>query len=121
MLTVHFVKTILKIFYIFSGNAKRFQHFWYPFIIILLLDGISFPQYRTGRTSFLVLKQRIYTHLYVKYYIWVTRCRKVNLDINGFLSWFKFELKINHMSYLNDPRFNYLKDNNYRMDLLLDL
>ena len=59
--------------------------------------------------------------LYVKYYIWVTRCRKVNLDINGFLNWFKFELKINHMSYLNDPRFIYLNDNNYRMELLLDL
>jgi len=59
--------------------------------------------------------------LYVKYYIWVTRCRKVNLDINGFFNWFKFELKINHMSYLNDPRFTYLNDNNYRMELLLDL
>ena len=53
--------------------------------------------------------------------IYVTRCRKVNLDINGFLNWFKFELKINDMSSLNDPRFTYLNDNNYRMELLLDL
>ena len=59
--------------------------------------------------------------LYVKYYIWVIRCRKINLNFTGFLKWFRFELKINHMAFIDNPNFSYLNDNSYRMELILPL
>ena len=59
--------------------------------------------------------------LYVKYYIWVIRCRKINLNFTGFLKWFRFELKINHMAFIDNPNFSYLNDNSYRMEFILPL
>ena len=35
-----------------------------------------------------------YYALHVKYFIWLTRCRESNLSVQGFLSWFLFEIKL---------------------------
>ena len=57
--------------------------------------------------------------LHVKYFIWIARCRKFNLSLNAFLSWFKLELKINQMSYGDNKRLSYLNNNAYKMEDIL--
>ena len=54
--------------------------------------------------------------LYVKQYIWITRCKKKNLNLNAFVSWFKIEQKINHLAYMSDPRLGYLNTPMYRLE-----
>ena len=57
--------------------------------------------------------------LHVKSFIWIARCRKFNLSLNAFLSWFKLELKINQMSYGDNKRLSYLNNNAYKMEDIL--
>jgi nucleoside-specific outer membrane channel protein Tsx len=35
-----------------------------------------------------------YYALHVKYFIWLTRCLGNNLSVEGFFSWFLFEIKL---------------------------
>ena len=57
--------------------------------------------------------------LHVKYFIWVARCRKFIPGLNSFLSWFRFELKINLLSYGDGEKLAYLNDNSYNMEEVL--
>ena len=59
--------------------------------------------------------------LYVKYYIWIARCRKFIPVLNTFLPWFKNELKINQLAYSHNPKLSYLDNNNFRMEEILTL
>lgn len=54
--------------------------------------------------------------LYAKYYIWITRCKKNLLSLTAFISWFKIEQRINHLSYYGDSRFLFLNVDIYRLE-----
>ena len=54
--------------------------------------------------------------LYIKYFIWKCRCKKKNLTLNAFISWFKFELYVTFMAFKNDNRLSYLTDAQYRIE-----
>ena len=49
--------------------------------------------------------------LFVKYYIWKTRCSGKNLSFNSCLSWMRLELHITRLVYGTDKRLAHL--NNY--------
>lgn len=56
--------------------------------------------------------------LYSKYFIWIMRCRKVPPTLNAFVSWFRIELKINHLAFGSDPRLHFLNIAQYRDEIL---
>ena len=68
-----------------------------------------------GQTSTVMHTPENILALYVKYFIWICRCK------NAFLSWFRIELKINHMAYGSDNGLAYLSNNVYRMEMILDI
>ena len=48
--------------------------------------------------------------LYIRYYIWISRCRKSNLTQNNFLEWFSRELKILKNAYSNDKNLIFISE-----------
>ena len=56
--------------------------------------------------------------LYLKFFIWRTRCLKGNLSLEAFINWFRIELKINHLAYGQDKRLRYLDIDSNRLEIL---
>ena len=48
--------------------------------------------------------------VYIKYYIWCSRCKKTDLNLNSFMIWFKNELRILKAAFNNDKNISFITE-----------
>ena len=63
-----------------------------------------------------IFSPKNYLTLYVKYFIWIIRCKQGELALRAFKSWFKKETAANFRAFGNDPRLSFLHNPIYRME-----
>ena len=65
-----------------------------------------------------IFEQENLLELYLKFFIWRTRCLKGILSLEAFINWFRIELMINQLAYGRDKKLRYLDIDLNRLEIL---
>ena len=92
-ITSHFIRVSLPLIF------QQFPDTDYNFTLKSFIFGPRFEK---------IYSPKSIIALYLKKYIWNTRCKKKRLDYDEFITWLKKDLKVKKACYSMDKRMSYL-------------
>ena len=112
------IETIVHLFWD-CNNTSQFLDLVFDFFCELWpgIQGLpSRNEFIFGIKNEKIFSPKNYLEMYVKYFIWIVRCKQGELALRAFKFWFKIETAANFRAFGNDPRLSFLHNAIYRME-----